>query len=134
MVRSDSRGRASWQTVGSSAPFRSEPAHDRRLGGGGRRGGVPLRQLIVENARVWSDTTRPARPLSPPAATRLSAIAAPTLVLVGERDGIDVHRIAELIARNAQRASVDTIAGAGHMLNFAAPERFRELVTRFMRD
>ena len=99
-----------------------------------RRGGVPLRQLIVENARVWSDTTRPARPLSPPAATRLSAIVAPTLVLVGERDGIDVHRIAELIARNAQRASVDTIAGAGHMINFAAPERFRAVVTRFLRD
>jgi hypothetical protein len=42
----------------------------------------------------------PCRNLDPPAIERLQEVNAPTLVIVGESDSADFHRIATILSRN----------------------------------
>jgi pimeloyl-ACP methyl ester carboxylesterase len=69
-----------------------------------------------------------ARPLSPRAATRLSEIRVPTLVVVGERDLPDFHVIASRLAREIAGARLVTLEGVGHLAPLEAPERVAELI------
>ena len=62
----------------------------------------------------------------------LSAVRAPTLVAVGERDKPDFHLIAERLAREIPDAELVVIPGAGHLPSMEEPEATAELVSRFI--
>jgi 3-oxoadipate enol-lactonase len=67
-------------------------------------------------------------------AERLSEVAAPTLVLVGEEDLPDMHEIADRLEReipNAQRAS---IADTAHVPSLERPREFDQLVLPFLQS
>jgi 3-oxoadipate enol-lactonase len=67
-------------------------------------------------------------------AERLSEVAAPTLVLVGEEDLPDIHEIADRLEReipNAQRAS---IADTAHVPSLERPREFDQLVLPFLQS
>jgi pimeloyl-ACP methyl ester carboxylesterase len=68
----------------------------------------------------------------PPASARIGAIAAPTLVVIGERDLPDFHVIADRISTQAPNAHKIVIPGVGHMANMEAPERFTSEVLGFL--
>jgi 3-oxoadipate enol-lactonase len=74
----------------------------------------------------------PGRPFTPPAIQRLAAITAPTLVVLGERDTPDFHRIASILEHGIAGAKKVTISGAGHMANVEAPEKFNEILLEFL--
>jgi 2-hydroxy-6-oxonona-2,4-dienedioate hydrolase len=67
-----------------------------------------------------------------PAATRLSQIQAPTLVLVGEVDRARILAAADLLADNLPNARKVVIDGTAHLPNLERPEEFNRLVLDFL--
>ena len=63
---------------------------------------------------------------------RLYRLAAPTLVLWGERDALIPPVYADRWGQLIPGAHVERIASAGHMLPWEAPDEFTDAVTRFL--
>lgn len=91
-----------------------------------------LAQLARANARVWTHSDREVS-LSPPAVERLGEIRTPTLVLLGERDVPDEHRIADLIVEGVPGAKRIIFPGVGHVINMETPEAFADATLGFLR-
>jgi pimeloyl-ACP methyl ester carboxylesterase len=77
----------------------------------------------------WTQTD-PRAPLEPSPYAALEQIAAPTTVVIGERDVACFHEMAELLARRIPGARLITVPGAGHMVNLEAPA----MVNALLRD
>jgi pimeloyl-ACP methyl ester carboxylesterase len=67
-------------------------------------------------------------------AQRLGEVQAPTLVLVGEEDQPDMHRIAERLEREISDARRTTIPATAHVPSMERPREFDELVLPFLRE
>lgn len=63
---------------------------------------------------------------------RLPAVAAPTLVVRGELDGLVPSAWAEEVTRLIPDARLVTVPGSPHMIPFKAPDRLVPLVTDFL--
>ena len=74
----------------------------------------------------------PERGMSPSTIERLGVISAPTLIILGERDLADFHRIADLLTERIPGARQITLPRVGHMANMEAPEAFNEAVLEFL--
>ena len=68
----------------------------------------------------------------PPAATRLSQVQAPTLVLVGEVDRARPLAAADLLERELPDARKTVMTGTAHVPNMERPEEFSRLVLDFL--
>ena len=90
-----------------------------------------MKAIVVDNAHLWGLPGSPERALDPPAVGRLSEIRVPLLVVVGEADTRDTHRVADTLSTVKGAARV-VVPRAGHMVNMAAPERFNELLLEFL--
>lgn len=96
--------------------------------------GSRLKQ-IVDDYSGWHWTNEnPSRGLDPPAAQRLHEIRVPTLAIVGERDLVDFHTIADTLQQSIFGARKVIMPGVGHMSNMEAPEKFNEVVLGFLSD
>jgi len=62
----------------------------------------------------------------------LPEIAVPTLVVVGERDGIAPRALSEEIASGIRGAQLIELPGAGHVANADAPDAFNALLASFL--
>jgi 3-oxoadipate enol-lactonase len=62
----------------------------------------------------------------------LAAIAAPTLVLAGERDAVAPPEMMARMAGRIRGARLQTIAGAGHLANLERPAAFNAAVSAFL--
>ncbi len=71
-------------------------------------------------------------PLEPPAIRRLSQLAAPTLVIVGDLDDANVRTISEVLATQITRARIATMRSTAHLPNMERPEEFNQIVLDFM--
>jgi pimeloyl-ACP methyl ester carboxylesterase len=91
-----------------------------------------MRKIVAENAGIWSVVANPERPLSPPAIRRLEEIGVPVLVIVGERDLVDTHAVADTLVARIGGAQKAVIPGAGHMVNLAEPAAFNERLLPFL--
>ncbi len=91
-----------------------------------------IRQLVVENERVWQALNVPVKELDPPAIGRLGEIHVPTLVVVGSRDVPDIQKIADLVTAGVAGARKVTIAGAGHLVNMEKAAAFDAAVLGFV--
>jgi 3-oxoadipate enol-lactonase len=89
------------------------------------------RAMALDNAALWS-MARLERPLDPPALDRLETIAAPTLVVVGDRDLPHVLEVAGLLAARIPGAERVVVAGAGHLVNLDAPAAFHRALASFL--
>jgi pimeloyl-ACP methyl ester carboxylesterase len=63
---------------------------------------------------------------------RVAAIDVPTLVLVGEEDGITPPALSEDLAARIKGSRLHTIAGAGHLANAEQPQAFNEAIESFL--
>lgn len=70
--------------------------------------------------------------LEPPAAGRLSEVLVPTLVVLGEKDAVDIHVIAQLIHERIRGSELVKITGVGHTLVLEKPEEFNRVVETFL--
>ncbi len=92
-----------------------------------------LRQLALENARVWLENPLLEKGIDPPAFQRLGEIRAPMLVIVGERDVPDIQKIVDRLASGVRGAKKVAIPGAGHIVNMEKPAEFDRAVLEFLR-
>jgi pimeloyl-ACP methyl ester carboxylesterase len=97
----------------------------------------PLRDLFLDmNGKNldadWS--TAPMQALEPPAATRLSEITAPTLVLIGDKDLEPLQETADLLASSIAGARKVVIKDAAHLSNLEHPAEFNRIVLDFLSD
>ena len=87
---------------------------------------------MVERYSAWH--WHNADPVRKPAAPRtLAAVSPRTLVIVGELDLPDFHSIAAQLAAEISRATLHTVAGAGHMSNMEAPAIVNALLLKHLR-
>lgn len=91
-----------------------------------------IRQLAQENAHAWLENPIFERELEPPAIDRLSQIRVPTLIVVGDRDVQDIHKIAEKLKADISGSEMHIIRGAGHIVNMEKPEEFNQIVLGFL--
>lgn len=71
-------------------------------------------------------------PLDPPAADRLAQIAAPTLVVYGDKDIADVRTAAGPLAAAIPGARLEVIPDAAHLPPMERPEIFNRIVLDFL--
>jgi pimeloyl-ACP methyl ester carboxylesterase len=71
-------------------------------------------------------------PLEPPAAARLSAIAAPTLIVYGDKDLIDVRQAAAPLAAAIAGAQLAVIPDTAHLPQMERPTLFNQRVLDFL--
>ena len=64
----------------------------------------------------------------------LGTIGVPTLVLVGERDGIAPRVLSEEIATGIPGARLVELAGAGHVANADVPDAFNRYLREFLEE
>ena len=93
---------------------------------------VLFRRMVADYSGWFWLNEDPGIELAPPACARLEEIAAPTLVLVGERDNADCREIADELARRIPGADKKVLPGIGHMSNLEAPRKVNELVREFL--
>lgn len=106
---------------------------DRIFAGVRNHPGVALRvrQIARENIRGWLSTISSSR-MDPPALERLPEIRTPTLVLVGDRDILNIHEIAGILCARIPGAQLKVITGASHIVNMEAPSTFNTIVLGFL--
>jgi len=71
-------------------------------------------------------------PLDPPAAERLAEITAPTLIVYGDKDVMDVRLAAAPLASAIAGARLAVIPDAAHLPQMERPEVFSEIVLEFL--
>jgi pimeloyl-ACP methyl ester carboxylesterase len=90
-------------------------------------------KAMVDAYSGWHLVHRNAeRPVAPPTVQRLGFIGAPCLVVMGERDLPEFHRIAERIERSVAGCAHVTIPGAGHVANMEAPDAVTRALLGFL--
>lgn len=72
--------------------------------------------------------------LDPPASQRLDGIRIPTLIVTGDEDLEDIHRIADRLTHEIPGATRATIADAAHLPNLERPEEFNRIVLDFLAE
>jgi 3-oxoadipate enol-lactonase len=70
--------------------------------------------------------------LDPPESERLAEVKVPTLVVTGDEDVADIHRIADRLAAGIPGAERATIAAAAHLPSLERPEEFDRIVLGFL--
>ena len=91
-----------------------------------------LRQLARDNGHCWLNNPLLIRRLSPPAAERLPEIHARTVVIGGDRDVADIHKIVEKLASEIPGAQKRILPAAGHLVPMEEPEEFNRLALDFL--
>ena len=94
---------------------------------------LKLRLLAEENAHCWLNNPIMQRRLRPPANERLKEVGAKTLVIDGERDVSDIHRIVQKMEREIPGATKVVVKGAGHLVPMEKPEEFNRIALEFLR-
>ena len=91
------------------------------------------REMVTRSFRL-SRLAPNCKGLEPAAATRLSEVNVPTLVMLGELDASDIHSIGKLICQGVATSQLVTIPGAGHTLVMETPDEFNQVVEAFLRS
>jgi pimeloyl-ACP methyl ester carboxylesterase len=96
-----------------------------------------MRERVREmNAALFTrdDDAGEELPLDPPADERLAEISAPTLIVYGDKDVMDVRQAAGSLAGAIPGARLAVIPDAAHLPQMERPELFNEIVLRFLRE
>jgi pimeloyl-ACP methyl ester carboxylesterase len=91
--------------------------------------------MLTDSFRTWGPTPAPIIWTWPslPVIERLPTIKKPTLVIVGDRDFVNITAIADILASKIPGARKAVIAGVSHHLNMEKPREFNQLVLNFLR-
>lgn len=90
-------------------------------------------QQIVTDYSGWHFVNHdPVRIPATPAIDKIDALTMPALVVLGERDVPDFHRMADIMAERIADVTKIVIPDVGHMSNMEDPQRFNEIVLDFL--
>jgi 3-oxoadipate enol-lactonase len=88
-----------------------------------------VRRLIEANSAEGVDAAIYALMTRPDSTPDLPRIECPTLVIVGEEDGVTPVADAEVLHRSIRGSQLSILPGAGHLSNLEAPEEFSNTIT-----
>jgi 3-oxoadipate enol-lactonase len=97
-----------------------------------RESAALVRDMVMENDRLWSIPRAMVLQVERPAIDRLTELKLPTLIMLGELD-LFQREEAELLARRIAGARLVVIPRGGHLLNLTSPAEFRAEVSQFLR-
>jgi len=109
-----------WTDGPRRAPAEVDPAVRRRV-----------RTMIDRNIRPGWDLSRHLPP-EPPAVGRLTEIHAPMLIVLGELDMPDIHKIVDQLTSQVAGARKVVIPGAAHNVSLERPVEFDRAVLEFL--
>lgn len=92
-----------------------------------------LRTMVTENESIFVMQYWPSEAMDPPASQRLGEIAAPSLVVFGNRDTPYAQSLAEMAAKGIPKAQRVVIEGADHLPQMIAPDEFNRVLASFLR-
>ncbi|HVG34853.1 MAG TPA: alpha/beta hydrolase [Pyrinomonadaceae bacterium] len=94
-----------------------------------------VRRMLADNFKYWGPTPQPINLTWPkqPSIERLSAIKAPTLIIVGDLDAPNILRIAETLRTKITGAKKVSMSGTSHHLNMEKPREYNRIVRDFLR-
>ncbi|MDP9351237.1 MAG: alpha/beta hydrolase [Chloroflexota bacterium] len=95
-----------------------------------------VRAKVREMTTSLYSRGEPASPqwLNPPAATRLSEIRCPVLIIVGDQDQPEMLEVADALEAGIAGACKAVLRGAAHHPNLEKPEEFNRLVLGFLAE
>ncbi|MDE1821442.1 MAG: alpha/beta hydrolase [Euryarchaeota archaeon] len=95
-----------------------------------------FQQMVRENAsEVLGETTgQKERPPKVKAASQLSSIRLPVLVLVGDHDNPAMPHVARYLTEHVEGARLRIVPGADHLLNLTAPAAFDAAVEEMVKE
>lgn len=96
----------------------------------GRRSAETIAQMACKDVESYIASTRAT--WTGDFRAMLGSIRVPTLVVYGENDAVAPAALSQEIARGIPGARLEAIAGAGHVVNADAPERFNDLLRSFL--
>ncbi|VAW29878.1 hypothetical protein MNBD_CHLOROFLEXI01-4236 [hydrothermal vent metagenome] len=97
-----------------------------------RQRAAEMNRLFVSNGTFFIADSQPAKPLDPPAISRLNEIQTPTLIVTGQLDHVENLRAAdEMIAQIPQTQRL-FIEDAAHVPSMEHPELFNREVLHFL--
>ncbi|MEO1652456.1 MAG: alpha/beta hydrolase [Bacteroidota bacterium] len=71
---------------------------------------------------------------NPPSLTMLDKVQSPTLIVVGEKDIVDFHRMADQAVSQIAQARKVEIPACGHMPPLERPPEFNKVLTEFLNE
>jgi len=92
-----------------------------------------VREMVMHAFRM-SRLAPNCKGLEPPAAGRLSEVHAPTLIVMGDKDALDIHSISQVIHDGVPGSKLVSISEAAHTLVMEKPEEFNRVVADFLRS
>jgi pimeloyl-ACP methyl ester carboxylesterase len=104
------------------APAMENPASSERV-----------REIVMDNAESFVRPYLQQLPANP-AATRLSEIKVPTLIVVGDRDIKDIYAIVDILDSDVVNSRKEVIHGSGHLVNMENRDEFNRIVLDFLRS
>ena len=90
-----------------------------------------VRQMVLENDRLWRVDRALMKSPSLPASTRLESVRVPALVLIGEADA-NQREHADALAARVPGARIVRVPGGGHLLNLTSPTEFQAAISAFL--
>ena len=93
---------------------------------------LKLAQMLNEYSGWHFINDDPVSDLDPPSIQRLNEISVPTLIIVGEYDTTDFHRIGDILQEQISNARKVILPSVGHLTNMEAPDSFNELILDFL--
>jgi 3-oxoadipate enol-lactonase len=91
-----------------------------------------VRRLVGDGTPVGVAEAQRGMALRPDSGPTLATITCPTLVVVGDEDGLTPPPEAEKLVAGIRGARLERIPGAGHLPNIEQPAAFNEALTRFL--
>lgn len=95
---------------------------------------LDMNRIMVERNTFFIADMQPARPLDPPALTRLHDVQCPVLVVVGALDHAEMLCAADIMAEQIPNAHKVIIEGTAHIPSFEKPEVFNPLLVDFLKN
>ncbi len=94
-----------------------------------------MREMLADNFRTWGPTPAPIVWTWPtaPVIERLPTIKAPTLIVVGDKDFVNILNIADTLATKIPTAKKALMQGVSHHPNMEKPLEFNQLILDFLR-
>jgi 3-oxoadipate enol-lactonase len=115
---------AMWMEHPFFASGKSDPEYVRRI-----------KQMLTDNYKYWGPTPQPIPLVWPkqPTSERLSEIRVPALIIVGDKDAVQILSVADTLHNNIKDSKKTVITGVSHHLVMEKPREYNKLVLKFLK-
>lgn len=97
-----------------------------------RKKAMEMNRIPVAQNTFFIADMQPAKPLDPPAITRLESVTCPTWVVAGGLDNSEILRAADEMAKRIPGARKTIIESSAHVPSYEQPDTFVKLLMNFL--